>query len=327
MDYKKAFEILEIDTINTNYNDITIELIKKKYHKLALQNHPDKNGNTPESNEKFKQINEAYNYLKREIKIIQNNCDENDDDLENEDQPSSSVYFDILKLFIKGLLDGKYNDIFINIVQDIVSGYKKISLKLFDDLDRENAINVYLFLSKYKSILHLSDASLDEIKSIVIQKYDNVEIYKLNPNINDLLNNNFYKLYVNDKLYLVPLWHNEVYFEKEDEFEKEDKNNNLNNEIIVLCEPELPEGVKIDDDNNIYIEKTINIQTELPSLILNNESLTIEIGDQHYYILVSELSMKREQYYRIKNRGITKSNDDIYNVSQKADIIVKIILV
>ena len=70
MDYKKAFEILEIDTNNTNYTDITIELIKKKYHKLALKNHPDKNGNTPESNEKFKQINEAYNFLKREIKNI-----------------------------------------------------------------------------------------------------------------------------------------------------------------------------------------------------------------------------------------------------------------
>jgi DnaJ-class molecular chaperone len=322
MDYKKAFEILEIDTININYNDITIELIKKKYHKLALQNHPDKNGNTPESTEKFKQINEAYDYLKREIKNINSTDCEND-----EDQSSSSVYFDILKLFIKGLLDGKYNDIFINIVQDIVSGYKKISLKLFDDLDRENSINVYLFLSKYKSILHLSDTSLDEIKSIVIQKYDNVEIYKLNPNINDLLNNNFYKLYVNDKLYLVPLWYTEVYFEKEDEFEKEDKNNNLNNEIIVLCEPELPQGVKIDDDSNIYIEKTINMQTELPNLVANDASLTIEIGEQHYYILVSELSMKREQYYKIKNRGLTKPNDDIYNVSQKADIIVKIILV
>ena len=322
MDYKKAFEILEIDTNNTNYTNITFELIKKKYHKLALQNHPDKNGNTHESNEKFKQINEAYNYLKREIKIIQNNCDENDDSV-NDDQ-TSSVYFDILKLFIKGLLDGKYNDIFINIVQDIVSGYKKISLKLFDDLDRENAINVYLFLSKYKSILHLSDTSLDEIKSIVIQKYDNVEIYKLNPNINDLLNNNFYKLYVNDKLYLVPLWYNEVYFEKEKEDEDENKNNN---EIIVLCEPELPEGVKIDDDNNIYIEKIINIQTELPNLVANDESITIEIGDLRYYILVSELSMKREQYYKIKNRGITKPNDDVCNVSQKSDIIVKIIMI
>ncbi len=320
MDYKKAFEILEIDTNNTNYTDITIELIKKKYHKLALQNHPDKNGNTPESNEKFRQINEAYNYLKREIKNINSaNC-ENNDDLINEDQ-SSSVYFDILKLFIKGLLDGKYNDVFINIVQDIVSGYKKISLKLFDNLDRENAINVYLFLSKYKSILHLSDSILDDIKAVVIQKYDDVEIYKLNPNINDLLNNNMYKLYVNDKLYLVPLWYGEVYFDNENE------NENSNNEIIVLCEPELPEGVKIDDDNNIYIEKTINIQTELPGLVLNNESIIIEIGDQRYHILVSELSMKREQYYKIKNQGITKPNDDICNVSQKADIIVKIILI
>ena len=322
MDYKKAFEILEIDTNNTSYNDITIELIKKKYHKLALQNHPDKNGNTPESNEKFRQINEAYNYLKREIKNINSaNCENDDlenDDLENEDQPSS-VYFDILKLFIKGLLDGKYNDVFINIVQDIVSGYKKISLKLFDNLDRENAINVYLFLSKYKSILHLSDSILDDIKAVVIQKYDDVEIYKLNPNINDLLNNNMYKLYVNDKLYLVPLWYGEVYFDNENE--------NSNNEIIVLCEPELPEGVKIDDDNNIYIEKTINIQTELPGLVLNNESIIIEIGDQRYHILVSELSMKREQYYKIKNQGITKPNDDICNVSQKADIIVKIILI
>ena len=324
MDYKKAFEILEIDTNITNYNDITIELIKKKYHKLALQNHPDKNGNTPESNEKFRQINEAYNYLKREIKNINSNNYENDDDLKNEDQ-TSSVYFDILKLFIKGLLDGKYNDVFINIVQDIVSGYKKISLKLFDNLDRENAINLYLFLSKYKTILHLSDSILDDIKAVVIQKYDDVEIYKLNPNINDLLNNNMYKLYVNDKLYLVPLWYGEVYFDNlnNDNNGKE----NENNEIIVLCEPELPEGVKIDDDNNIYIEKTINIQTELHSLVLNNDSIIVEIGDHRYHILVSELSMKREQYYKIKNQGITKPNDDICNVSQKADIIVKIVLV
>ena len=319
MDYKKAFEILEIDTNNTNYTNITIELIKKKYHKLALQNHPDKNGNTPESNEKFRQINEAYNYLKREIKIIQNNCSESDDENYENDHKSSSVYFDILKQFIKGLLDGKYTDVFINIVQDIVSGYKKISLKLFDNLDRENAINVYLFLSKYKNILHLSDSILDNIKEVVIQKYDDVEIYKLNPNINDLLNNNFYKLYVKDKLYLVPLWYNEVYFDNENEIE--------NNEIIVLCEPELPEGVKIDDDNNIYIEKTINIQTELPSLVLNNDSIIVEIGDQRYYILVSELTMKREQYYKIKNQGITKPNDDVCNVSQKSDIIVKINLV
>jgi hypothetical protein len=311
MDYKIAFEILEIDITKTNYNDITIDFIKKKYHKLALQNHPDKNGNTPESNEKFKQINEAYNFLKREIKNI------NPDDLNKENkESSSSLYYDILQLFMKEILNGKYNELFLNIVQDIVIGCKKISLKLFDDLDKENSINIYIFLSKYKNVLHLSQDNLDEIKEIVIQKYDNVEIYKLNPNINDLLNNNLYKLYVNNELFLVPLWYNEVYFDSS------------GNEIIILCEPELPECIKLDDDNNIYVEKIINMQIDLPNLILNNSSISVMVGDKTFYIFGSELFMKREQYYRIKKQGLTKINEeDIYNVSEKADIIVKIIMV
>jgi len=311
MDYKIAFEILEIDITKTNYNDITIDFIKKKYHKLALQNHPDKNGNTPESNEKFKQINEAYDFLKREIKNI------NPDDLNKENkESSSSLYYDILQLFMKEILNGKYNELFLNIVQDIVIGCKKISLKLFDDLDKENSINIYIFLSKYKNVLHLSQDNLDEIKEIVIQKYDNVEIYKLNPNINDLLNNNLYKLYVNNELFLVPLWYNEVYFDSS------------GNEIIILCEPELPECIKLDDDNNIYIEKIINIQIDLSNLILNNSSISVMVGDKTFHIFGSELFMKREQYYRIKKQGLTKINEeDIYNVSEKADIIVKIIMV
>ena len=53
MDYKEALEILEIDL---PYKDISPEHLKKQYRKLILKNHPDKNGNTPESNEKFKQI-------------------------------------------------------------------------------------------------------------------------------------------------------------------------------------------------------------------------------------------------------------------------------
>lgn len=65
MNYQEAFEILEIDTTDTRYNEISLIYVKNKYHKMALQNHPDKNGNTLESNEKFQKINEAYHYLKR----------------------------------------------------------------------------------------------------------------------------------------------------------------------------------------------------------------------------------------------------------------------
>ena len=67
MNYKTALEILEIDMFEKKYSDINLEYLKKQYHKLALQNHPDKNGNTKESKEKFQAINEAYEYLKREI--------------------------------------------------------------------------------------------------------------------------------------------------------------------------------------------------------------------------------------------------------------------
>ena len=52
MNYKTAFELLEIDMSDKKYSDINLEYLKKQYHKLALQNHPDKNGNTKESKEK-----------------------------------------------------------------------------------------------------------------------------------------------------------------------------------------------------------------------------------------------------------------------------------
>ena len=57
MDKKKYYEILEID------KNATKEDIKKSYRKLSLIYHPDKNGNSQESINKFQDINEAYEVL------------------------------------------------------------------------------------------------------------------------------------------------------------------------------------------------------------------------------------------------------------------------
>lgn len=56
----------------------TPEEIKKSYRKLSMLYHPDKNGNSQESTEKFQKINEAYEVLsdperKREYDMTQNN--------------------------------------------------------------------------------------------------------------------------------------------------------------------------------------------------------------------------------------------------------------
>jgi len=312
MNYKHAFEILEIDLSKVSYNDITNEYLNKQYRKLALKNHPDKNGNSIESNEKFKQINESYNYLKREIKHLNKengfNYEEFSEDSSNVD---SSLYFVILKEFIKTMFEGSYNDILSKIVLDILSAGKKISVKLFDELDKDTALNIYTFLSNYRSTLHLSNETLDIIRDIVVKKYDNVQVYKLNPCLNDLLNNNFYKLYVNEELFLVPLWHNESYYETS------------SGEMIVLCVPELPEGIKLDEDNNICIEQELKLND---LLIKDNLPISVTISDKKLYIPLSELYIKREQIYRIKNEGLSKTKKDIYDVTEKTDILVKIII-
>ena len=309
MNYKTAFEILEIDFSlrDTKYEDLTLEYLKKRYRKMALKYHPDKNGNTEESNEHFKKINEAYNYLRREIKNFKPETDE--------EEEVDNIYLNVLKNFIKSVMDGNYIDIIAKIVNDILNKGKKISLKLFEDLDKDTALNVYIFLSRYKSILYFSDDLLENVKQMVIQKYDNVEIYKLNPSINDLLHNNFYKLYVQEELYLVPLWHKESYYD------------GSGCEIIAICDPELPDNIKIDDDNNLIVDLEIYAYQDLSDMIINNQDISFNIGDELFSIPLSELYLRKEQYYRLKGKGLVNIKKDLYDLSDKSDIIIRIIFI
>jgi DnaJ-class molecular chaperone len=310
MNYKDAFEILEIDLSIVSINEITLDYLKKQYRRLALKNHPDKNNNTSVSTIRFQQINEAYDYLRRELKHLSD-----DDDDDNIDGSGSSLYSDILTGFMKTMFGDAHDDILTKVVNDIIIAGKKISSRLFDGLDKDTAFNVYSFLSTNRSVLHLSQDILDLIRDVVLKKYDNIEVYRLNPSILDLMNNNVYKLYVNDKLYLVPLWHNEAYFD------------GSGCEIMVICEPELPTGVSLDDDNNIYVETIIHAYDDLVGIILENKSIQVKVGEKTFKIPANQLQMKTEQYYRIKNEGISKIKKDMCDIAEKSDIIVKINIV
>lgn len=288
MNCKTALDILELDSVN-----ITPESLKKKYHKLALQWHPDKNGNTPESNEKFRQIHEAYELLKREI-----------DD--KEEEPKLPVYDDLIRMFMG---EGNYSDVFIKIITNIVSNYKtkQFIAGLFKDLDKDTALSVYSFLTRYNFLFHLSQEILDELREIVTRKCDNTIVYTLNPSVGDLLEHNVYKLYHENELFLVPLWHSELYFECGSK------------EIIVLCEPQLDSGLSIDEDNNLFLETKIDLD-------LDKSHIPVTIGSKTLQIPRQELYMKREQLYRFKGQGVSKIKDNIYDVTERSDIVVKIII-
>jgi DnaJ-class molecular chaperone len=321
MDYYKALEILEIDAAKTSVSDITIKKLKKKYHKLALKHHPDKNENTLESNEKFRQIQEAYSYLKTEFHLeddYDNNADEvnsssNSNSNSNSDSSNNNFAY-ILQIFMKTALEGKYNSIISKIIQDIVSGCTKVTIKLFEDLDKDTCMNIYMFLSNNRFTLHLNDMVLETMREIVQQKFDNVLIYKLNPGLHDLLNNNIYKLNIQDHVCYVPLWNAESYFDIS------------GCEVIVLCEPELFDNIVIDEYNNIHVTCEISIVNELYDLITNNADYTLQIANKYFNIPIQKLYMKKEQKYTIKNEGLSKIIDD-FNNSEKANIIVTVRLV
>jgi len=332
MNIQIALDLLDIDTfVSGNYENITRDFVKRKYHKMALKWHPDKNGNTIEATHKFQKINEAYSYLLTEL-VTELGLEDDDNepfvsssffkDTNKDTNNDTNMYTSLLSVFLSSILnvDSKVmSGLLIKIIKDIViNGYKVISAKLIDDLDKEMSLELYNFLNKYKHILYVSQQTLDFVSSLIKEKYKNDSVYILNPSIDDLLDKNIYKLCVDKQLYLAPLWHNELYFE------------DLNkNDIIVLCIPELPENISIDENNNIHYNLLVAFEKEM---IINQEQtltkeLEVHIGKRILKIPINKLYIKREQKYIFKSQGISKiCEDDIYNQVNisRGDIIVNI---
>ena len=304
MNIQIALDLLDIKDIQLT--NLTAEYIKRKYHKMALKWHPDKRGNTSEATKKFQKINEAYTYLIKELKeLTTNNLND------------KNMYTSLLSVFISNILKTTTDspimkEVLTKIIKDIVvNGTKVISLKLIEDLDKDKSIELYTFLCKYSTILHIDNETLELVSSLIKEKYKNDSVYVLNPSIDDLLDSNIYKLYINKLLFLVPLWHNEMYFD-----------DTMGNDIIVLCKPELPEKMTLDENNNLYYNLLVPFEKEM---LISESFLTIQIGKRSIKIPVSKLYIKQEQTYVLKGQGIPKIiEDDVYNVSSKGDIIIKI---
>jgi len=332
MDLSKALTILEIDLNKIKMTNLTQDFIKKRFHKLALINHPDKNGNSFESTNKFQEINEAYEYLSKELNEI-NGLNDRDSFVRSNEGPndesnelnseSNSKYIYLLSLFIGSIIEGSLawnKEVIKTVIKEIIACEKNTYLeKIFDELDKDTALEVYNFIYKYKHILHINTETLDFVSSLIKKKYKNDRVFILNPSITDLIENNIFKLQIDDQMYLVPLWHNELYFDTKS------KDGTNNGEIIVLCNPELPANIIIDEDNNIHVQIEIE-GTHLLDLIKNNAIfVSLFIGTREFRIPLNELHMKKEQIYRLFKQGIAQVlEDDLYNVSCKADIIVKI---
>ena len=316
-----ALEELEISLDEIELTKMDEIYIKKKYHKMALKWHPDRNENKEYATKKFQKIGEAYEYLIKELGDDDHDLTQNSNTSDPFVSSDAKIYVNILGTFITSLLNCEYNELFTTVIKEIVIGYNTLSLsylqQIFEDLDKQKSMDVYNFLYKYKDILYIHNNTLEFVSLIIKEKYKNDRVFILTPSLKDVLENNIYKLLVDEKTYLVPLWHNELYFDAPD-----------GSEIIVLCQPKVSDEITIDENNNIHLIKEINIHTDLPNLLLNDSFVSLEVGCKWFSIPLHNLHIKKEQIYKFKGQGISHiSEKDIYNISVKSDIIVRIILV
>ena len=315
MNIQIALDLLDIKDIELT--NLTTEYVKRKYHKMALKWHPDKNGNTSDATKRFQRINEAHTYLSKEL--TKDNSSIFEDFVSSSDsKDEKNMYTSLLSVFISNILKTETNvmkQLLTKIIKDIViNGYKVISMKLIEELDKDKSIELYNFLCKYKNLLHINNDTLELVSSLIKEKYKNDSVYVLNPSIDDLFENNIYKLYVNGLLFLVPLWHTEMYFD-----------DTLGNDIIVICRPELPENISIDENNNIHYNLLVPFEMDMIINQSTKDDLIINIGKRDFKIPLNKLHIKQEQIYTLKGQGITKIiEEDVYNVSCKCDIIVKV---
>jgi hypothetical protein len=292
MNYAEACRILNIDNVNSKKDII------KAYHKLALRYHPDKFGG---DGTMFKQIKEA-----KDVLLTFSDCD----DTHNVDFISySDVIMKSLKLISP---DINWNTLFIDTTfKSIIKDCKNVSLKIFKNLHKDKAIEIYSLISKYNDFFSIEQNILDEMKKIIKNKMAMDNIILLNPTINDLMNDSIYKLEIGEDIRYVPLWHHELYFDVS------------NGDLIVKCEPELKKDMVIDDTNNIFYTYEAYI-----SDIFDNEYLNIDIGGKHFKINANKITLTKEkQIFTFKKKGISKNNlNNLFDASERADIYICLIL-
>ena len=185
-------------------------------------------------------------------------------------------------------------------------------MKIFEKLNKDKANQVYDFMYQYNYVLGLDDELLKKFKEQLQKKmvYDNIII--LNPSLKDLLNDNIFKLEVEDKEFYVPLWHHELHFSLQ------------NKDLIVRCEPDIPKEVWINESNNMYIQKQISI-TEL----FEKGFYEFEIGEKLFKINSDSLKITKEkQIVLLKESGILRINEEhTYDATLRGDIYVEAFLV
>jgi len=296
MNYQKACKLLHVDT----NEPLSTEKLKSHYRTSALKYHPDKN-KSPNAKEEFQNINEAYQYLQKYSNTTT-----------GETINWNMSYSDMLMSFIKNIIPvDRDSQILHIIIQKINHLCENKTVDLLNSIDKGMLIKIYNLIKKNQEILQFGDELIEIVESVISDKTKHDEVIILNPTIHDLLEDNLYRLTINNGTYVIPLWHNELVYD------------NCGNDIYVKCNPILEDDMRLDESNNLHTSKTLKI-----SEIWDKEEVMIKIHNIELMIYTNTLKIMKTQIIRFVGSGISQVNvKNIYDVSSRCDVYLTLHLI
>jgi hypothetical protein len=306
-------EAMEVLHMNCNY---TRDDLIRQYRLESLKHHPDKNSNTPESTARFQKINEAYHAL----------LDSSDERAAGSvgtggDSKDAETYGNIFLFFVRAKFGGdgsssgsntsSIEDALLNIVANNYT-------KLLVNLNKQTAIQIYEFMQEYADIFYLRPDDLERMRAIVADKMKSDNIVVLNPSLSDLLDKKIYRLEYEGQTFMVPLWHNEIYFPLD--------GTRGERELIVRCNIcDLPYHVHVDEHNDMTISVRTSVQRAFDSGGIT-VSTPVAPGVSEVIIPASALTLAKTQQVSVGNGatiGIPRINTrNIYDTSAMGRVIV-----
>jgi len=305
MNYKTACLHLNIECSEK----ITEELLKRQYKTMALKYHPDKN-RSEDAVSRFQEIQSSYEYLMSHNDYSFYDDEYSGDETDSEDVPDKKNYKVLLFSFFKNILSTESrNKMFLTILKRITATCEDNALDILRKLDKHILIKLFEIIKKYKDVLHFTEEFIKNIQQLLDEKFKHDECILLNPTLEDLFENNLYKLKLEDSVFIIPLWHHELVYD------------NSGNDIYVNCNPVLPEHIQIDERNNIIVEVEYFIED-----IWKKDVLTCSLtSKQHFYIKRENLKLTSHQKVVFSQQGISKINTkNIFDVTNRGDVIVNI---
>jgi len=303
----------------------SLKELNKRYHRLALKYHPDKAG--AGALERFKEINDAHKRVKSFFYP--------DDSLPDFD----TGYDSILQLFIQSILvkmsggggsSGESRDAIQSLIAMIITKGIQSGIAVFRNMDKHTCITIYELLAKNQDIFGISREMMEELTKIVEEKTGNDLVVRLNPSLLDMLLDRVYILHEEGQTFYIPLWHSELHFTRTTDATIDAS---ATSNVIVLCEPELPDNVTMDENNNIYISLEVNVGE-----LFARQVLPVYINDEIkargfvYYLHACDLTLRSDTRQCVMLRGATGevgsqiggiamySPTDMYKVDKRANV-------